>query len=935
MIKTMFRFAGACICGLILSLWILQNNPGVQRLISEKIITTLEQDWKVHIDAGKFKLNLFTFSLYSSGGVLTSADDKKFAWRFDECKINVSPIDLIFKRKLSLGIIFNHIIAQTDISAQRIDIVQHIQDMFLADDEDLKIRPQFIKINNFDLECKCGNSAIKSSFLGTFYLEKKRSLRYPEQSWEGCVTLARATALINKVIILDDASGKAFIRNDRHTGLWNFQTDFSLQSSLLNPSNPYVVRGQWDADKRIINIMNKSDKTKLNFNFDQDQIHGTGTLPLSHIVQSVQALKKDEKAFPPFLQSAGLCKVDLHGVFHDGLLDLHGTGNIDAGSIEQLSWQSIDISCKTPKPFVLAGSATLKASSNLIFKTLFAYDYKRYQGLVKTTNNTPIHLVRGPLRAAWLISPGQLKGSVQLHDDTIKGDYSCHIVDTSSDERVSVQGTCLVKDKLLYASGKVINQSTSPEVPGLFGLKASWDESFLIQRFIFQTQGERLIDVRARKNDPTILDGKFKYSLVHAYFDPALQRTIFGSSCIFDFTLHRYGLKNIDGMIKLSSGRFYIPEGRNLITRLSTYFDIDIENKMVALRDSLIGFCKGSLRSPRAVFCFNEYGHLDTVHAPLCMDHLFVNWKRDFYGFVYGNFLLSKMPESMMNLSGNVVLERSLLRDTILSQDALGNVSGPLGLFNLGSQQLGVDVAITTEKPIRVTTDALDTVAHLDMRVEYEHNNEVLQFPRVTGSISLDGGQLKFLRNKLFIEHGKIQFLANQMNDPLVDLIAKNKINKYQIMLQVTGSLQKPTIMLESSPELTEEQVFGLLVGGSEHTTLQSALPAMLMQHLHKVLLGSKKHMPHGASIFEKLTRPLQYVQITPNFTDQSGRGGIKGTLSVDLNDQLHAQVQKNFNLQDDFSFYLQYMLSDDISLRAVKDQRGEVGSEVEVRLKL
>ena len=93
--------------------------------------------------------------------------------------------------------------------------------------------------------------------------------------------------------------------------------------------------------------------------------------------------------------------------------------------------------------------------------------------------------------------------------------------------------------------------------------------------------------------------------------------------------------------------------------------------------------------------------------------------------------------------------------------------------------------------------------------------------------------------------------------------------------------------------------------------------------------------MPHGASLIQKLTKPLRYVQITPNFTDLSGRSGIKGTVSVDLNDQFHAQIQKNFNLQDDFSFYLQYMLSDDISLRAVKDQRGEVGSEVEVRLKL
>ena len=39
--------------------------------------------------------------------------------------------------------------------------------------------------------------------------------------------------------------------------------------------------------------------------------------------------------------------------------------------------------------------------------------------------------------------------------------------------------------------------------------------------------------------------------------------------------------------------------------------------------------------------------------------------------------------------------------------------------------------------------------------------------------------------------------------------------------------------------------------------------------------------------------------------------------------------------MQEDFSAEVEYFLADDVSIKAVKDQRGEMGAEVEVRLKL
>ena len=146
--------------------------------------------------------------------------------------------------------------------------------------------------------------------------------------------------------------------------------------------------------------------------------------------------------------------------------------------------------------------------------------------------------------------------------------------------------------------------------------------------------------------------------------------------------------------------------------------------------------------------------------------------------------------------------------------------------------------------------------------------------------------------------------------------------------------MQKPTILLESTPELTEEQIVGLLLSGSENASLQADLPVMLLQNLDSFIFKNNKNSKH-AGLFDKISKTFKYIQVTPNLTDTADAGKLKGSISVNFNDQLRAQIQKNLDLQKDFSAHVEYMLSDDINLKVIKDQRGELGSEVEMRLKL
>ena len=106
------------------------------------------------------------------------------------------------------------------------------------------------------------------------------------------------------------------------------------------------------------------------------------------------------------------------------------------------------------------------------------------------------------------------------------------------------------------------------------------------------------------------------------------------------------------------------------------------------------------------------------------------------------------------------------------------------------------------------------------------------------------------------------------------------------------------------------------------------------MQNLSTLIFGKKDLQPVSTGFFQNIAKLFKYVQITPNFSDQSGRGGVKGTIDVDINKQLHARIQKNFTMQDDLSFLLEYFFADNFNVKAIKDHRGDVGGEIEFVLK-
>ena len=202
------------------------------------------------------------------------------------------------------------------------------------------------------------------------------------------------------------------------------------------------------------------------------------------------------------------------------------------------------------------------------------------------------------------------------------------------------------------------------------------------------------------------------------------------------------------------------------------------------------------------------------------------------------------------------------------------------------------------------------------------------------GGIQFLSGSILFPYKPLYITKGSLYFPTPGGGDSLISLIATNKIKKYRVTLHVTGTVADHTVTLSSVPHLAQEQIISLLLSGSEAESLATAVPAIVMQNIQNSLFSSGVIKAPESSSLGRLLSSLRRVQVVPNFTDQTGRGGLWGIIEIDVNERWRALLQKNLSLSEDVRFEVEYLLSDDISIKALRDERGDMSGEVEMRIK-
>lgn len=558
---------------------------------------------------------------------------------------------------------------------------------------------------------------------------------------------------------------------------------------------------------------------------------------------------------------------------------------------------------------------TLHASLNDVLKLQsdWTYDQSQDTGQLNITNQTDFKV---PTGSYWHVLPQQMKMAVARNGAKMNIDYEGAAQHDLIDKTAALRGSLVIENNNIVLRG-TYNDET-------YAASANLDQYPYFESVIYQNAQAQQQFACTYAPATSSLQGSVQFSFIRNFFKQWYNYDVQGQGAL------EWDVKNTpvgwEGAVHLVPGAIRLPETYNFINGLDAKFAFDVPNRMLRIEDLVCQLHAGSVQCKTGSIGFDAEGKPDFMYVPLLFEQCMLNFKRDLFAMISGTLSLTKQKNSVPSLTGHLFIERAQLKENLFSpefQKQLFAYSNTMVASHC--PDMACDVTIESMHPIRIDTNVLKTSAQVHIAIK----NNVAD-PEVAGKVRLLGGTIEFPYKPLTITEGTMYVLPGQLHNPMVELRAKNMIKNHMVALQVTGSLDQHHIMLDATPPLNEEQIISLLLVGSHEESLAMMAPALLVQNIKHALFGINE-----PTVFEKymqkIAKPLN-IHLVPSFIDQTGRGGLRGALEIEVNDRWRALIQKNFSLTEDTRFELDYLLSDDITIRTIRDERRDVGGEVEMK---
>lgn len=907
--------------GIIATLYFAQNDQWVHDAVRSKLKATLQDAWNCHLEFEVESVNVFVPSVTLKNvhcyPKKSLPQEIEHPWSWEACHLTLTTSWLTFglSSMVGLHIDVDTVKAHTAAQGNHIPLIHdHVVAMMSGASLDI---PLYVKSLHFHK--------------GTLHLQHAGAQAILTVQWSSESKSINGVFKTNGYLHDGDLSifGRALLKRLHGDLRLNFtQTPLGLKSDCLvacttdiqlrdNRVQPCSIDGQWKTDQGYFTITTADQSVMV------QSLHIAHT-PLGLLIDA-KATASLSAALSVLYDGSwcqkvqGICAVNLHGQFSPEHQTIAGECTLNG-----ISYSGVRL-CDAATIGYTYGPAGLQGDVSIDYAPLgtmhgpWLWNGDKEKGFITLKNKGRIDI---PGFSRWMVD--KEKFTLNAHVDAL-GALQCSYQGEARNEltnsRAQSKGTLLWHDNLLTSKGQ-INRS-------LYECSFALKPSLALKKLTYtNAQGVALLNMHESALDSTQFQGELDIALLRSLGQQFLKYTIQGEGNlklkgrINDAQLHM--------AIELKDGIIRLPQTYNFINACTAQVVCDAAQKNITIENLHCGLYRGCIDAARIIIQADDSYNLHYAYAPFAFESCLLNIKKDLFALFSGTLAISKKRDQLAHANGAFIIERSYVKENLFSKAFQKNIAGLTSLMiDTDKQDMSCDITIETKELLRVDTAFLEANAKLAL-----HITNTVRDPKISGAIDIVSGSLAFPYKQLLITKGSIYFMPDQLFDPLIELVAKNKIKKYNISLQVTGSLLNHDISLESSPPLTDEQIIALLLVGSQEQSLNVVVPALLMQNLKSVLFDSEQSPLRLNAHFKSWLKPFKNINLVPSFSDQTGRGGLRGAIEIEINDRWRAMAQKNFSLSEDTRFEVEYSLSDDVTLRGIRNERKDVAGEVEMRWK-
>lgn len=220
-----------------------------------------------------------------------------------------------------------------------------------------------------------------------------------------------------------------------------------------------------------------------------------------------------------------------------------------------------------------------------------------------------------------------------------------------------------------------------------------------------------------------------------------------------------------------------------------------------------------------------------------------------------------------------------------------------------------------------------NNIAKLDLQADLTVKGTIAE-PRLEGYLRVKEGQIHFLGFIFDETEGDIWWRNARADNPSVSIKGKREIGDYQLFAGIEGSLSNLNLNLDSSPPLSQNDIFQVLMSGESPDERRNFGETQFSTQLAATqLLG----------VVERPLSEFSGLDVFAFETDRSEFGTNAATTRLrvgkHVTDRLSVNYARTLSSDDPFhTFDAEYLISDHLLMKAGKTARSRYGTDLTIR---